>query len=189
MIRDLMRLTLRDPRGGMRAVLNLGLDDRMRWLALVLVAVVTTVVSGLAVLLAGMQLPEVPRDISPLPIAAIQVVVMAVGAVLVHILGRAAGGQGRFTDAILVVVWLQVFLVVLQVAQVAAAVLIPPLAPIVFLVTVVAIYWFLTHFVAELHGFKNLFAVFGAILGATVLLSILLSPILLPLMGVEVPNV
>jgi hypothetical protein len=190
MIRDLMALTLRNPRGGMRAVLNLGLDDRTRWLALVAVAVVTTIISTVIVLATGSQMPEAAfYPASPIATAIAQSGIMGAGAVLVHILGRAAGGQGRLGDAVLVVVWLQVFLIALQLFQIAAALAVPFLAPVVFLAAIAAFFWLLTHFVAEAHGFRSLFLVFLAIFGAIILLSILLAPVLAPLMGLETPGV
>jgi hypothetical protein len=190
MIRELMSQTLRNPRGGMRAVLNLGLDDRMRWTALVVVALVTTIISTVIMQLAGTAMPEAAfYPASPIATAIAQVGIMGAGAVLVFLLGRAAGGQGRLGDAVLVVVWLQVFLIALQLLQIAAAVLLPFMAPVVFLGAIAAFFWLLTHFVAEAHGFRSLFLVFLAILGAIILLSILLAPVLAPLMGLEAPGV
>jgi hypothetical protein len=190
MIRDLMALTLRKPREGMRAVLNLGLDDRTRWMALVAVAVVTTIIATLIVQVAGTAMPEAALyPTSPIATAIAQTGIMAAGAVLVFLLGRAAGGQGRLGDAVLVVVWLQVFLIALQLLQIAAALLVPFLAPVIFLGAIAAFFWLLTHFVAEAHGFRSLFLVFAAILGAIILLSILLAPVLAPLLGLEAPGV
>lgn len=190
MIRELMARTLRDPRGGMRAVLNLGLDDRTRWMALVTVALVTTIISTSIVQVAGTAMPEAAfYPASPIATAIAQVGIMAAGAVLVYLLGRAAGGTGRLGDAVLVVVWLQVFLIALQLLQIAVAVMLPFMAPAVFLAAIAAFFWLLTHFVAEAHGFRSLFLVFAAILGAIILLSILLAPLLAPLLGLEAPNV
>ncbi len=189
MIRDLMARTLRDPKAGMRAVLDLGLDDRTRWLALVLIAVVTTILSSLILQLSGTAMPEAGiYPTSPFATAVAQVVILGVGAMLIHWLGRAAGGRGRLGDAVLVVVWLQVFLIALQLLQIVAALVLPFLAPVVFLAAIAAFFWLLTQFVAEAHGFRSLLLVFLAILAALILLSILLAPVLMPMLGMEVPR-
>lgn len=189
MIRDLMALTLRSPRAGLRAVLNLPLDPVLRWGALALMAVVTTILSSVVLVLAGVPLLEAPLAARPLTGAALQVGLLTLGAVMIHILGRAAGGSGRFSEAVLAVAWLQIFLIALQLMQLAAAMILPPVAGIIIFVAIGVFFWLLTHFVAEIHGFRNLLMVFGAILGAFLLLGMLLSPVLMPMMGMEPPDV
>ncbi|NJR43059.1 MAG: hypothetical protein HC767_10775 [Akkermansiaceae bacterium] len=66
-------------------------------------------------------------------------------------------------DALLVVVWLQVLMLGLQLLQVLLLLISPVLAAVVGLAGIVLFLWLLTNFVAELHGFQSLLAVFGAI--------------------------
>ena len=163
----LLRETFSDPRGGMRRVLDLGLPMAARWQALALVAVVSALLSQLSVMLT----PMAPGT-EPLPgfgggafrVLILQLVLLVLFVAGLDRIGRAMGGRGTFPDAVLVIAWLQVIMVALQVAQVVALLLVPPMAMLVGLVSVGVFFWMLTGFACELHGFDNRGRVFGVIL-------------------------
>jgi hypothetical protein len=77
------------------------------------------------------------------------------------------GGTGTFPDALILMVWLQFILLCVQLVQVLAGVMLPVLADLIGLAGLGLLLWLLTNFVAELHGFRSLIAVFaGLVAGA-----------------------
>jgi hypothetical protein len=186
----LARDTISDPRGGARRIMAIDLTLQERWLALLLMAVVSTLLTYLSLALA----PQAAQDYlgeamsSPLSTAGIQAIVLFAGTLAVHRFGQARGGTGSLADAISLVAWLQFILLIAQVAQVVAEILVPPLAQLIGLGAVALFFWLLTNFVAELHGFRSLGATFlGVILGMMALafvLALLLAPFLPAVQGV-----
>ncbi len=183
----LLRETLTDPRSAARRILAFELPIQVRWLALVLVAVVSALLFHLS--LPPMEMPEgeeisVPLVFrSPLFTAFIQAAVIAVTALVVHHVGARLGGRGRFEDGLLLVVWLQFILICLQVAQLAVGLLVPPLAEMLGIVALVLSLWLLTNFVAELHGFESLGKVFLGIMLTSFAMAVLLALVLTVLIG------
>lgn len=163
---DLLRLTLQDPRKGARAVLSLGVPLPVRTAGLLLMAILSTIVSHLGFLL----LP--PSDdpfalfltSSPLRTAMLQWMLLAGTALLIYRVGRMRGGTGSLPDAVLLVVWLQAPMLLLQIAQMLALILVPPLAGLISIGGLVLFLWLLSSFVAELHGFSSRGAVLAGIL-------------------------
>lgn len=165
----LARLTLQDPRQATRVLLAEGVPMRARTGGLLLVAVVSAV-------FASLQLGTSPQALDPLSAfmlaspfraAVVQWLFLALTVFLVHRVGRAFGGRGSFPDALLVVVWLQLLTLAIQVLQLAATLIAPPLAGIIGLGGFVLFLWLMTAFIAELHGFASRGLVFlGMVLSA-----------------------
>ena len=181
--RDLIqtgRLTLKDPRQGARVVLGWPFSVGELWLVLVLTAIVSALLAEFLVA----QTPEGVDPVltammaSPVWFAAIQFFGLAVLTAMVFGIGRQFGGTGGFAGALALIGWLQSILIVLQVAQIAALLVMPPLALIISLISLVLFLWLLTSFTAELHGFRSLGRTFvgliGVFLGVTVILSVIL---------------
>jgi hypothetical protein len=162
---DLVKLTLEDPRRGVRAVLNLGIPLPARTAALLLVAVGSALLTHLGFLLLPPSEDPVMAFItgSPLRTAVVQWVILACTVVLIDRVGRARGGTGNLADALLIVVWVQVIMLGLQVVQLVALLVAPPLAMIINLGGLALFFWLLTNFIAELHGFASRGAVFVGI--------------------------
>ena len=162
---DLGRLTLQDPRRGIRAVLDLGVPVSARTAGLVLVAVASAIFMHLG----SLFLPPASDPItvflagSPIRSAILQWVILLASVVLIFRVGRARGGKGSFPDAMLIVVWLQVIMLPVQALHLAALILVPPLAGIINIAGLVLFFWLMTNFIAELHGFTSRRAVFIAI--------------------------
>jgi Yip1 domain len=159
---DLVKLTLEDPRRGVRAVLNLGIPLPARTAALLLMAVGSALLTHLGFLVLPPSEDPVMAFItgSPLRTAVVQWVILACTVVLIDRVGRARGGTGNLADALLIVVWVQVIMLGLQVVQLVALLVAPPLAMIINLGGLVLFFWLLTNFIAELHGFSSRSAVF-----------------------------
>lgn len=165
----LVRLTVQSPRQGARRIMAFDLPINGRWLALILVATGSAIGTHLSIAL----MPPEQRDMmltliaSPVRTALLQAGIWAVIAAAIAAGGRMRGGTGSFPDALILMVWLQFILLCVQLVQVVAGVMLPFLADLIGLAGLGLLLWLLTNFVAELHGFRSLIAVFaGLIAGA-----------------------
>lgn len=95
----------------------------------------------------------------PFLIVLTQLINLVVIAVLITVIGRLCGGQGRLKGAFTAIIWINVVMILLQLAQSVVVWLIPPLALLVSFLLFNWVIWAMTVFIAELHGFKNIFAV------------------------------
>lgn len=168
----LMRLTLRSPRRGAAAVLAMKLPTPARWVAFWLMVVGSALGVHLSFVLQPAELQEVVGHLmsSPFRTALMQGVVMLVSVIAMAQVGRWFGGRGRFDDALILAAWLQAILLALQVVQLVALLILPPLADLLGLVALFLMFWLLTEFVAELHGFRSAVLVFIGILVTAVVL-------------------
>lgn len=180
------RYTVREPRAAARWVLQLGLPVPARWTALALMAVLSTLLVML-----DLQIIGAPGDpmlqaalANPMPLAAVQMLILALSAWLMARIGQIFGGTGQFSDAVMLVVWMQAVLLVLQVAQILAALVSLPLSEVVAFAGFAISMWLMTNFVAELHGFTSLTRVFLGILGSGLALVVALAMLLTVVMGV-----
>jgi hypothetical protein len=181
------RLSVERPRAGMRQILNLGLSPGEGWLALALMAVASTLMAEFNNLLSPYPSEPMVAAIlaTPIGLAVLQFVVMSCAATLMFVLGRWAGGTGRFGEGLVVVAWLQAILLLLQVVQMVVIMALPPLAAPFGLIGLALFGWLLTNFTAELHGFASLAKVFLGILAGLVGVSLLLAVVLIVVFGVR----
>ncbi len=160
------QLTLSNPRLGARRILALNLPAGARWTAVAIVAIVSTILLYLMLRLTpdDGDVPLAPILDMPLLAALIQVCALVLGAGVLAFVGRMRGGRGSFADALLLFCWLQVLILGLEVIQILAFVLLPPLGNLISLGIVGAYFWLLTNFTMELHGFRSWVAVLGGII-------------------------
>lgn len=153
----LARLTLADPPQATRVLLAEDVPMRARTAGLMLVAVVSAVLASLQISLNPADLDPFSAFMlaSPFRAAIMQWGFLALSVVLIHRVGRAFGGTGSFADALLIVVWLQCLTLVLQLLQLVASVIAPPLSGVIGLAGFVLFLWLMTHFIAGLHGFRS----------------------------------
>lgn len=182
---ELMRETLRDPRGGARIVMRLDLPLEARWLALVLMAVGSALLTHL-----GMSMMMMPEEMGatlalPQPVATAlsQLMVLILSAALATWVGRWAGGTGQFADALILIAWLQCVLLVLQVVQMVLMLLVPPLGALLGYAAVALFFWLMTAFVAELHGFRSLGLTFLGVILTVLAAAFVMALFLFPMMG------
>ena len=184
----LARDIIADPRAAARGIMLSNLPMNARWLALALVVVLSVVFGQLSVTLmmqpAGMMGAVLT---SPSISILLQAGVLLLMAIAMQQVGRMFGGEGSFPDAMLLVACLQGLMVLVQVVQIVALLLLPPLAGIISLVGFGVFLWVLTGFVAELHGFRSLLNVFGMILITAFSIAFLLA-MLLAMVGVAPPQ-
>jgi hypothetical protein len=93
-------------------------------------------------------------------------------------IGRRFVGSGRTTGALSLVVCHNVMLLLAQGAQVFALVVLPPLAFILAIATLLWLLWAFASFVAELHGFSNLVAVLAGVVVSMVIFFLALASLL-----------
>ncbi len=168
-ILHLARLSVQAPRAGARTLLSLGVPLPARTAGLLLVAVGSAILMHLGFLLLPLTTDPLTQFMlqSPIRTAAIQWLILAASVLLIHRIGQAWGGRGSLSDTLLVVVWLQVIMLAVQLAQLLVLVIAAPLAGIVNLAGLVLFFWLITGFIAELHGFARAWAVLAGLIIAS----------------------
>ncbi len=170
--------TLRDPRAMARRIMAVDMSRRDRWLVLFLVAVVSTVTGYLSFALnarvAGLDLTDSAMAMPPFEMAVSQALVMVIMVFAIDLFGRALGGKGKLDDAILLVSWVQAILVGLQIVQIVLGLVFPLLGVLAGFAGIFLLFWLLTQFIAEMHGFRSAWAVFFVMLVATIAIATLL---------------
>ena len=186
----LLRDTFTAPRPTIRRLLDAGLPFGALAGALVLVAVISAILSEITIFLTPVPGgSEMIRGMvgGPLAVAVLQLVLLVLIVVGIDRVGRAMGGQGDLTGAVLVVVWMQVAMIALQLAQMVTLVLVPPLASIIGVLSIAVFFWLMSSFVAELHRFESIGRVVLMLLVGFIGLAIFLT-FVLSLLGVSPPT-
>lgn len=183
----LARLSLEDPRAGIRQLLALGIPLPARTVGLLLMAVASALLMHLGFIIFPVTDDPLAAYLmqSPLRTAVMQWVVLSVSVILIFRIGRAAGGRGNLPDTLLTMVWLQVIMLGVQVLQLLLLILLPPLAGILSLAGIVLFLWLMTNFIAELHGFASRLAVLAGILVTSFAVAMVLVFLLLMIFGPE----
>lgn len=154
----------------------------LRWQAFGLCAILSTLLTSVTIALAGPGALIGDGALGgPLATTGIEMAINLLAVVLVTGVGQLAGGQGRFADALLLVTWLQVLLLLWQVPQCVALLV----APVLFLplvsVGIVLMFWLLTQFITALHGFRSPLRVFLLMIGLFFLIGAAVAPFLRPM--------
>ncbi len=188
--KPLFVLTLKDPRTAARLVMGMDLPPQALWLALSLVSVVTSLIfSGL---LQFAELPESemgdmargsPGYSSPLIFAFMQWSRAVLSVFVLFWVGQALGGQGRLSDVLAVITWLQVvgFCVILVLSV--AGIILPFVTTLGFFAFFVWWIWAVVGFLDEAHGFDSpikalgvlLMSVLGVLIGLSIFLGAVFS--------------
>ena len=168
----LTRQTLRNPEQAARWLIDQGWPMQVRWMALVLAVSLSGLLAYASTLLFPLPADEgaavflISRQ--PLVLAGMQLVAIVVGAGLMAGVGRMFGGHGRFEDALLLTVWIEVMLLIVQLAQIVLSLALPALAGILGIIAVALFLWLTVQFTKALHGFtsgpKVLLVMFGTLL-------------------------
>lgn len=176
---DLVRLTVQKPRVAARSLLDLRLPKQAIWILFVFSIIPSVLVSHVAF---GFLPPEVQvlwQDAMsrPLQTALQQGAFWLLVSVGLHRLGRWGRRSGTFYETLLVASWWQIIFFVFQIAQILVFVLLQiyaPLGEVVGLAGLVLVFWCLTQFVVELHGFQSAWLAFLGIIGALFLAALAL---------------
>lgn len=184
------RDTVQMPRAGARALINMNLPVNVGWLGVILMAVASAALSAVTFVLSppssdpAMEQALTGMFANPIQLAVFQTVALIIGAMLIYRVGRMFGGAGRFADALVLIGWLEFVLLLLQAVQLALLLISTPLAAALGMFGLVLFLWLLTNFIAELHGFRSLLAVFFAIIGTTLVVSFAAAILIVAVVGV-----
>lgn len=200
----LMRDSVRKPAESVPAILSLGIPREARWLGLAAVVALSGLASAIMLLVYGAPPADasdtawVTMTGSPIRMAMIQGIgILFVAGAITHI-GRIFGGKGQFIDALLLVVWVETVLLVIQYAQLALWLFVFPILPasislflsmMTGLLSMVVLFWMLVGIIKGLHGFTStpavLLGMVATMFGAgTVLLLVLTVLGIAPVAGV-----
>jgi hypothetical protein len=184
----LAKRTFEDPRAGVRTLLGLGVPLPARTVGLVLVSVLSALLLHLGFFLLPPTGDPLTQFIgqSPVGSAVIQWVILTTTVLAIHRIGRLFGGRATLSDALLVVVWLQMIMLGVQVVQLLTLILFAPLAGLVNLAGLVLFFWLFTSFIAEVHGFSSRWAVLAGVIGSGFVIAFALVVILSMFFGPEV---
>lgn len=175
--RQLMEMvgrSIRSPREGAQEVLALGIPRDAIAVLVALVIVLNVLVTEIALMSMIAALGEEAAALAQMggqPIFSVMLrivsFVITIGAVFG--VGRAMGGTGSLEETAIILSWFQFLLACMMVAMIFAVLILPPLAAILGLAVLLLIPWLFTNFVAALHGFQSLMAVFlGVVVCSTI---------------------
>lgn len=173
----LMRQTLSAPRDAAARIIAMNPPDDARWLGFVIVVVLSVLVGQASILLLG----EEGFGGSMIFMAVFQTMILLGLVVAVQGIGRLAGGKGTFPDALLLLAWLQFVMIAVQIVQIVAMLLVPPLFGLVTIGALAVFMWMLVNFTMALHGFTSalkvvvvtVFSFFGLAVVLAIVLAIL----------------
>ena len=170
----LVTATLRSPRAVARSLIAWDAPRGAGATALSLMAVLSALLSSLALRLAPLDGDPAVLELfsSPIRVVILQGLVLWLTVFLMVGVGRMFGGKGQVQDAILLVAWAEAVLLLAQAAQIVLLLIAPPLSDIVGLATVGLLFWLMSSFAAELHGFRSTFAVLLGMIGTALVLSL-----------------
>jgi hypothetical protein len=170
--------TVTNPRETARHLIAMNPSVPTRWQAFAFLTILSTVLPMAAFWIGGGDGRAEVQASNPIILTGVQFGFNILTVLLMQGVGQWAGGKGQFADALLLMVWLQVMLLILQVAQSVAIIVAPVLLLPIMAVGIVLLFWLLSHFTAELHGFKSAWRVFAAIFGIMFVLGLTISPFL-----------
>ncbi|MDJ0859858.1 MAG: Yip1 family protein [Dinoroseobacter sp.] len=183
--------SIRNPREAAATILNFAPSRDVLLQLLALVVVLSVLFGQVGVVLLGGGLSDGaltgPIVLSPLTAAFVQFGLLVMLVISIHSIGRAFGGTGSFEETLLLVTWLQFILLCLQIIQLAALVLVPPLGGLIGLLSVGLFLWLLVNFVAVIHNFRSLGLVFAGVLISAFAIIFALS-LILSMLGLAVPG-
>jgi len=184
---SLARQSVENPRAGAKTLLSIGVPMPARTAGLLLMAVASAVLMHLGFLFLPVTSDPITQFMmqSPVRTAIIQWLILVVSVLLIYRVGRAWGGHGNLPDTLLIVVWLQVIMLGVQVVQLLALILVPPLAGIVNIAGLILFFWLISGFIAELHGFASRGKVLAGIFVISFALALILVVILSAIYGPE----
>lgn len=183
------RDTLANPASAARQVMGLQLSATEGAMAVGMTAAAATLLTALMQLLLGPVADPAMQDLfgRPFVLAFSQFSLMMVGGFLMWRVGQAFGGTGTFAQALSLVAWLEVVLILLQMAEVVVLLILPILALPVGLASLFIFFYLLTHFTAALNNYSSLTKTFFGILGTAIAVLLVTSFALMFIL--PVPNV
>lgn len=178
--------TVPEPRKVARDVFAFAAPRRALWMILALLLVAMTFLAVIQSIL----FPVDPADIeallgdgapalaSPMVTGLVQAATAVAAVWAIFWIGRALGGTGSFDQALLTVIWLHFVLFLMQIGILLLGLFAPGLALVLTFLSFVMTFWLLSHFVAEMHGFRSAGSVFAGIMMVMLVLAVMMSLVL-----------
>ncbi|MEO0783416.1 MAG: Yip1 family protein [Pseudomonadota bacterium] len=181
-VKALFRTTLTDPRQGGRDVIALNLPTQGLWIALMLMAVILSLlVSGLFYVSPipdddlGQMIRSSPAFQSPLLFALINWGQSVVTVYVLHFVSRMVGGEGEVRDMLSVMIWLQVMTLVLAVTFSLVSLVIPAIGALCMLLAFFWGLWAIVAFVDAASDFDSMFRALGVCIAGFLAFSFLMT--------------
>ena len=189
---QLANLSVTDPAEAARVLLSFRVPSEALWTALVLVAVLNTLVFAVTNIL--VPAPSTMPGLFDSPVIYFGLICggLVLTVLAIHWVGGLFGGTASRDDVMILIVWLQGLRVLVQVAAL-VLMLVAPLLSAILVIAAAFVGLFITlHFIDQAHGFKSLGKSAGVLIASglaiIVGLSVLLSLIGGPFIG-TIPNV
>ncbi len=155
-IKDLLARSLSDPRSVARDLLGLNLSFPLRLQAMILVVILTTALGTFAQMLFERTARVNPGDLTaPFAVIALQALLLLYGAFIMSFMGQRFGGKGNFSDALLLLTWIEFVLMIGQIVQLLLMVLLPVTGTIMSALLIALMFFLLVQFTLVLHDFQN----------------------------------
>lgn len=179
-IRSLIGLTLRSPMDAAEQIVGFGLPANVRWAFAVLVVALAAILTWVNALL----LPPLPEGSvyayawigeQPLLVAGLQLLGLAMVAGLMTGVGRMFGGKGNFEDALILIVWIEAMVLMIQAVKVLILPFAPSISAMLSIAAVGMFFYLVVQFTKALHGFQNGWKVLLAVIGTIFVMGFLMS--------------
>lgn len=144
-----------EPRKVARDLFAEGLSQRVLWHILALILVISTMLTLVISILAPAPEGAPAMPFSPLTLGLGEAAITVLSVFLIDRIGRAFGGTGSFYQALVTVTWLAALNLLLSLTMVALSLIAPAMALLLLPVGMLALFWILTMFITELHGFAT----------------------------------
>ncbi len=153
-----------EPRKVARDLFAEGFSQRALWYMLALILVLSTMLRVVGVALYPPPEGTPPLlSLSPLLIGALGGGFTVLSVVLIDRIGRAMGGTGHFSQALVTMVWLSSLNLLLSATVLGLGLFAPGMALLLVPLGYLALFYIMTMFITELHGFSSPGAVAGMI--------------------------
>lgn len=174
---------LREPRAAGADIIALGVPREALAPGLFAVVAISVILNTVSEALA----PSPFVIITPFQMAILLTLMMVSFSFAIAKIGQLMGGLGRFHDALLLMIFLQVMFLPAVALQLVLSVVTPALASLVTLVVMIFLTWVHLNFIAALHGFTSLGRAFGVLVlsvVATFFVLMFVAPLLVTPTGV-----
>ncbi|WP_207099598.1 Yip1 family protein [Paracoccus shandongensis] len=175
----LVGLSFRDPQRAAQALMGQGWPVQARWMALLAAVSVSALLAWLAGAMFAAPSDEDVQVVllsqQPMVLAVMQMGAIVIAAGLMSGVGRMFGGQGRFEDALLLTVWIEVLLLLVQAVQIVLSLVLPSVAGLLGIMAMALFLWLTVQFTKALHGFSSTLKVTMGLIGTAIAAGFLLS--------------
>ncbi|MFC3166505.1 MULTISPECIES: Yip1 family protein [Paracoccus] len=175
----LIGLSFRNPQGAAHALMRQDWPVQARWMALLAAVSISALLAWVAGAMfsapAEDDIQVVMLSQQPMVLAVMQMVAIVLAAGLMSGVGRAFGGRGRFEDALLLTVWIEVLLLLVQAIQIVLSLVMPAVAGLLGIAAMALFLWLTVQFTKALHGFSSTLKVTMGLIGTAIAAGFILS--------------